>query len=99
MNEVNKFGVPYSQYRLFLKDGDEFTVEIGDEGDWGNIQQMLPSDFVKDYPEYFNEIPGWGNDSDGHIEIVAVKDMNTNQFISVREWAKYVWSFADKYSS
>ena len=98
MNEVNKFGVPHNQYRLFLKDGDEFTIDIGDEGDWGNIQQMLPTDFVKEYPSYCDDIPGWGNDSDGHIEIVAVKDNETDEFISVREWAKYVWSFVNNYA-
>lgn len=100
--EVNKFGVPHHNYILFLKDGTCIYFDVGDEELWGNVQPMLPTDFSGEYPEYFNEIPGWGNDADGHTEIVAVKDEDiddSDSYLSIREWAKYVWSFAYKYSS
>ena len=106
--EHNKYGVPHKRYTIYLYNGRKLTVDIGDESDWGNIQQMHPEDFDvpgfrysndRIYPPYFDEIPGWGNDSDGHVEIVAVYDLTAKQFFSVREWAQYVWHFADDYAS
>ena len=52
---------------LYLKDGTSKMVDLGDEEDWGNIQQCGPDDC----DDWKNAI-GWGNDEDGHIKIVKV---------------------------
>lgn len=61
--------------RIHLADGIVKTIDLGDESDWGNIQQMNPGDtFIegRDPEDWFERI-GWGNDEDGHIEIVKVE--------------------------
>lgn len=52
---------------LHLANGTVKHVDLGDEEDWGNIQQC-DSDDCEDWE---NSI-GWGNDEDGHIKIVKV---------------------------
>jgi hypothetical protein len=41
------------------------------------------------------ECVGWGNDSDGHIEIINVIDLETDKEINPIEWAK---NYVDNYS-
>jgi hypothetical protein len=42
------------------------------------------------------ECVGWGNDSDGHIEIINVIDMESGKHINPMEWAKnYVWRYVE----
>ena len=96
---MNKFGVPYHQYELHLSDGDSTTMDVGYEEDWGNVQPMMPDDFNGRVPEdWFSRI-GWGNDLDGHIEIVEVLDLKCNRILSVREWAENrVWKYVPNYS-
>lgn len=96
---TNKYDVPYHCYTIKLADGTTKFVDIGCEEDWGDIQRMLPTDVFKDddSSDYYNKV-GFGNDSDGHIEIVEVIDTVTDENINVREWGEYVWSFVDNYS-
>lgn len=92
----NKFGVPYHEYELSLNDGTFKTVDVGCEEDWGNIQQMFRDDGFGKYVECV----GWGNDSDGHIEIISVYDFEADKVISPIEWAhNCVWNYADNYST
>ena len=92
----NKFGVEYHQYEIVLANGDVRTIDVGCEEDWGDIQQMFKdTDFGK-----MVECVGWGNDSDGHIEIISVIDIeNNNRSMNPLEWAEnHVWIYADNYS-
>lgn len=94
----NKFGVPYHEYEIRLINGDELVVDIGEECDWGNIQGCVPGDECTD--DIWKNKVGWGNDADGHIEIVSVWDCETGDKIEPIVWAKnYVWCWADEYSS
>ena len=96
---MNKFGVPYHQYELHLSDGDSTTMDVGYEEDWGNVQPMNPDDFPVCCPEDWNRRVGWGNDADGHVEIIKVLDLENNREFSVREWAEsFVWNYASNYS-
>lgn len=92
---TNEFGVPYHSYTVFLANGDSFAVEVGDEDDWGNVQECSPDDC-----DDWETAVGWGNDADGHIKIVKVIDDFTGEELDVREWAtQRVWSYVDCYSS
>lgn len=83
--DVNKFGVPHESYGMWLENGNEIRVDIGNEDDWGNIQECVPGD-CKDWE---NSI-GWGNDADGHIKIVNAYSYDTanswNGTDAVRSW-------------
>ena len=92
---INKFGVPHHCYRLSLENGDEVHMDVGYEEDWGNVQQCTPDDC----DDCFNAV-GWRNDEDGHVKIIGVVDDETEESLSVLEWAKYcVWSYVGNYSS
>lgn len=92
--KCNKFGVPYHEYELTLNNGTTITVDVGCEEDWGDIQKMLKDTDSGDPIVCV----GWGNDSDGHIEIVSVLDSKTRKIIPPMEWANdCVWSYADNY--
>lgn len=98
---MNGYGVPYHEYRLYLDGGSWTDVNIGEEEQWGDIQRMDLSDFdalTEEIPDCYNDLPGWGNDTIGHTEIVAVKDKVNNKFLNVRKWAKEVWSYASNYA-
>jgi hypothetical protein len=92
----NKFGVEYHQYEIVLANGDTKLIDVGYEEDWGDIQQMFKDD---GYSKMI-ECVGWGNDSDGHIEIISVIDHENNgRVINPIEWAKnHVWIYVDNYS-
>ena len=93
--EKNKFGVPYHEYQITLLGGDKKNINIGYEDDWGNIQQCTPGDC----PEWQNSV-GYGNDEDGHIEIVKVVDLENGLEIDPMLWAKnFVWKYVENYSS
>ena len=41
---------------------------------------------------------GWGNDADGHVQIVAVVDPETGRVWSPRRWAaRCVWRWTTRY--
>jgi len=69
---------PY-QCHVTLANGDDFTVDLGDSDDWGNIQGMTnsPGEWFREgkgkVPADWDRRIGWGNDSDGHVEIVDVE--------------------------
>lgn len=91
----NKYGVPCHMYEITLADGTGRLVDVGYEEDWGNIQEATP-DEVRDWEK---SRVGWGNDADGHVEIVKVVDRETGDEIDPMKWAKeFVWPYADKYS-
>ena len=91
----NKYGVPYHEYEIVLNNGESKVIDVGCEEDWGNIQQI----FKDDGYSKMCECVGWGNDSDGHIEIINVIDMESEKHINPIEWAKnYVWCYVDNYS-
>ncbi len=93
--ETNKFGVPFHAYTITLSNGEEILVDVGEEDDWGDIQECTPGDDCRDW----RTAVGWGNDADGHVEIVKVVDEETGRELDVREWAeKCVWAYADNYS-
>lgn len=90
----NKYGVRYHEYEIFLADGTSRTVDVGCEEDWGDIQEAYP-DEVRDWGV---SRVGWGNDSDGHIEIVGVTDLETGERLDPMSWANgSVWPLADRY--
>ena len=90
----NKYGVPYHEYEIVLNNGESKVIDVGCEEDWGDIQQM----FKDDGYSKMCECVGWGNDSDGHIEIINVIDMESGKHIKPIEWAKnYVWCYVDNY--
>lgn len=82
---TNKFGVPYEKYSLWFDNGTGIGVDIGNEDDWGNIQECAPGD-CKDWE---NSI-GFGNDADGHLKIVSVDSKQSNDSWigtdAVRSW-------------
>lgn len=100
--ETNKYGVPYHSYQIFLADGEEEEIDVGIEEEWGNIQECGPDDKVK---SRWDKAVGWGNDEDGHVEIVKVVDLEGDMTWGIgmkhtpRQWAmKRVWCYADNYS-
>lgn len=95
MSEVNKYGVPYHSYNITLINGTEINIDVGYEEDWGNIQQCTPDDC----PQWENAV-GYGNDLDGHTEIIKVIDNETDIEIDPWKWAnECVWKYVDNYSS
>lgn len=93
----NKFGVNYHKYEITLINGATKIVDVGYEEDWGDIQQMWKDTGFGNMVECV----GWGNDNDGHLEIVKVIDIEDfDKDISPIEWAhNHVWKYADNYSS
>lgn len=57
---------------LHLASGGSRRVDLACTEDWGNIQDCYP-DECRRWPAL-----GWGNDEDGHIEIVHVTDVLGN---------------------
>ena len=89
----NKFGVPYRRCVLRLADGRVVTMDVGCEEDWGNVQPCLPDDC----PDWETAV-GWGNDADGHVQIVSVVDPETGRVWSPRRWAaRCVWRWTTRY--
>lgn len=91
----NKYDVPYHCYEITLVNGETKHIDIGCEEDWGNIQEMWKDNGYGN----LDACVGWGNDVDGHIEIVKVVDMETGKSINVMDWVEEVWNFATNYSS
>lgn len=60
---------PY-QCTLHLAGGGTKRIDLACAEDWGNIQDCAP-DECRNWPTL-----GWGNDADGHVEIVRVTDMD-----------------------
>lgn len=90
----NKYGVPYHKYQITLANGDDKYVDVAVEEEWGAIQQMFRD------TGYGNmvECVGWGNDEDGHIEIISVVDCETEKHYTPLEWAyDCVWCYIDNY--
>ena len=101
--ETNKYGVPYHSYRILLADGEEDEIDVGIEEEWGNVQECGPDDKVKGR---WDKAVGWGNDEDGHVEIVRVEDGEDGTVWELGgkrtplQWAlERVWCHAAKYSS
>lgn len=69
---------PYVCY-LYLKNGRTRAVDLGDEEDWGNIQQCNPDDDCVNWKTAI----GWGNDEDGHIEIIKVTRIIDNEEVEI----------------
>ena len=53
---------------LHLADGRNVPVDLSCAEHWGDIQNCFP-DECKKWPAL-----GWGNDADGHVEIIGVTD-------------------------
>ena len=88
--DANKFGVPYHCYALTLADGREIGIDVGDEEDWGNVQQC--------FTDKGKECVGWG-DADVWTEVVKVVDNDNGKELDVMKWAKEcVWNYVDEYS-
>lgn len=101
MPDTNKYGVPYHSYMIFLANGEEKMIDVGIEEDWGDIQGCLPGDVLK---SKCSNAVGWGNDGDGHVEIVKVVDLEDNTIWAIgtkhtpRQWAmERVWCYSDNY--
>ena len=91
----NKYGVPYHEYEIYLANGVTRIVDIGCEEDWVNIQEAA-LDEVRDWEK---SRVGWGNDADGHVEIVKVVDRETGDEIDPMVWAeRHVWIWNKEYS-
>ena len=56
--------------RLHLADDSDVDVDLACAEDWGNIQDCLPDECAR-WPSI-----GWGNDADGHVEIIRVTDVS-----------------------
>lgn len=98
----NNHTVPHHLYQLHLVTRTWKWIDIADESDWGNIQRCVYGDTFangESDPSDALERIGWGNDSDGHIEIDDVIDLETEKHLVVAEWAKSVWAFADRYAA
>ncbi len=95
MEETNKFGVPHHEYTLVLENGNELTIDVGCEEDWGNVQECISDDC-----DDWETAVGWGNDDEGHVKIVSVVDNeNGKQFSNIRKWAENrVWKYQDNYT-
>ncbi len=83
---------PY-QCTLHLADGSEVMVDLGDDEDWGDIQDCVPGDC-----EDWEGALGWGNDEDGHIKIESVTDGDGNE-IPLDEFRRDVDDFVIFYSA
>lgn len=89
----NKFGVPYRRFELELADGRRVTMDVGCEEDWGNVQHCLP-----DESKNWKTAVGWGNDADGHVKILSVKEADTGRVWEPRVWAsRCVWCWGQQY--
>lgn len=71
---------------LHLAGGGTKRVDLACTEDWGNIQYC--------YPDECRRCPalGWGNDADGHVEIVRVTDMD-GETIPMGEFERDVRDF------
>ncbi len=90
---LNKFGVPHQRYLLRLCNGETQIANIGCEEEWGNIQPCTPGDCE----DWISSV-GWGNAEDGHVKIIMVVDLDTHDYLNVKQWAEYVWGFVENYS-
>lgn len=69
---------PY-RCKIFLANGNCLEIDLGDTDDWCNVQPMncLSGELFKEgggvVPDDWDKRIGWGNDSDGHVEIVKVE--------------------------
>lgn len=95
--------IPQHGYSLTLANGDEIIMDVSNEDDWGNVQQMVWGDYFNEHevdPEDGLDRVGWGNDSDGHIEIVDVFDCETEDHLDPKWWAENcVWCYASAYGA
>lgn len=57
---------PY-QCILHFANNETKAIDLGDESDWGNIQQCTPDDC-----DDWEDSIGYGNDVDGHKKIIKV---------------------------
>ena len=76
---------PY-QCTLHLADGSDVWVDLACTEDWGDIQDCSPDECSR-WPAL-----GWGNDSDGHVEIIGVTDARGN-LIPLDEFERDVEDF------
>lgn len=98
VGDFNTRDVPYHVYELKMADGTSKIVDVGDEDDWGNLQDCTPGDCT----DWMFAI-GYGNDNDGHVRIVRVLDTEDNSVWSgnsaVRSWYQScVACFTENYS-
>ena len=74
----------------------EFSVDLADESDWGNINTVDGTCYFPSGEE-FDGI-GWGNDEDGYKKIVKVVDLNTGRRVPLQKWADFVDSLVELFS-
>ena len=90
----NKYGVPYHKYEITLANGDVKYVDVAVEEEWGNIDRIYRDAGFGNMVECV----GYGNENDGHIEIIGVVDCESDRHYSPLEWAdKCVWIYIDNY--
>ena len=89
-----------TMYMLATEDenGDvkEFSVDLADESDWGNINTADGTCYYAS-GEFFDGI-GWGNDEDGYQKITRVVDMRRGKDVRLEEFADIVDEFVSLYS-
>ena len=76
---------PY-ECTLHLANRKKVDVDLGLAEDWGDIQDCYPDECRK-WPAL-----GWGNDADGHVEIVRVTDVDGDT-IPLAEFRRDVHDF------
>ena len=70
-------------------------MDVGIEEDWGHVQRCLPDDCVD-----WTTAVGWGNDADGHVKIVSVRDAEDGRVWLPRVWAACcVWYWDRRYGA
>ena len=74
----------------------EFSVDLADESDWGNINTVDGTCYFPSGEE-FDGI-GWGNDEDGYEKITRVIDMGRGKDVPIGEFAEIVDELVVLYS-
>lgn len=93
--EFNKFGVPHEKFILLLENGDEVTVDIGNEVCYGNLN---PKANIDEYCEKTNEpFFGYRNDIAGYVKVESVIDCDTNLCLDVSRFTEIVESYSSNY--
>ena len=104
--ETNKYGVPYHPYEIILANGKSEYIDVGVEEEFGDIQDCFDFADGDECSSDEEHKVGFGNDVDGHIEIVMVVDLEGDGVWEVGtentpyKWAQdRVWCYVDNYAS
>lgn len=96
MRSVNKFGVPYHSYTIYLSNGEFKCFDMAWEESWGDVDTQ--AFYRRNHTTADKPFLGYGNDEDGYYRIVKVIDDETGKRVNLKEFGELVVSYTDNYS-